>query len=89
MREIKTMVWIQFIALLFNFVGAILFACTVIKSKKEIAKLAGGIPTFGPGHSESKKEVFNKDRIIGISGLILLIIGFFLQLIYLIIVEII
>lgn len=83
------MVWIQFTALLFNFFGTILFARTVIKSKKEIAKLTGGIPSFGPGQSESRKEVFNKDRIIGISGLMLLIIGFFLQLIYLIIAEII
>lgn len=83
------MIWIQFTALLFNFFGTILFARTVIKNKREIAKLAGGIPSFGSGQSELRKEVLKKDRIIGISGLMLLIIGFFLQLIYIIIAEII
>ncbi len=64
MKGINTMVWIQFTALFFNFIGTILFARTVIKSKKEIAKLSGGIPSLVQDKVSQEKKFLIKIELL-------------------------
>jgi len=67
---------IQFIGLLLDFIGALILAIPLLKSKKEIQKESGTY--FGMNLYLSKAML--RDRILGVLGLIFFILGFGLQM---------
>jgi len=68
---------LQVIGLVLNFIGAILFAFPVIKSKKAIEDESS---TYW-GHNPPLRKAMQKETILGIIGLALLLIGFAMQII--------
>jgi len=72
------MLWFLIGGLLSNLVGSILLGITIIKSKSKIGLIAEGRSRVITENS------LRKDRIIGIIGLVLLILGFLSQFIFVI-----
>jgi hypothetical protein len=66
----------QVFGLVFDFVGALLFADGTIKSKKQIEQISGTYVGKNPNLERSLLE----DRKLGFAGLAFLCLGFFLQM---------
>ncbi|MCL4378362.1 MAG: hypothetical protein M1409_08305 [Actinobacteria bacterium] len=79
------MIWVSIVGLFFNLIGSILLGKTVIKSDKEIDKISG---TYWGSNADLAKSL-KRDKIVGKLGICILIIGFVLQLAYVILREII
>jgi len=67
---------IQFIGLLLDFIGALIFAIPFLKSRKEIRKESG---TYFDMNFYLSKAML-RDRMLGVLGLIFLVLGFGLQM---------
>lgn len=68
---------LNLIGLILNFLGSIIFGLGMIRSKDRIEKESGSYYNGNP----YAKKFFYADRKIGLWGIILLAIGFLLQLI--------
>lgn len=68
---------VQVIGLILDFIGAILFVIPIIRTKKAIEKESGTYVGHNPHLMKSK----TRETYMGIVGLILLAIGFFLQIV--------
>lgn len=68
---------LNLIGLILNFIGSLIMGLGMIRSKNRIEKESG---TYYDGNPYTKK-FFYTDRKIGLLGIILLAIGFLLQLI--------
>lgn len=68
---------LQAIGLFLDLVGALLFAIPILKSRKEIEEESS---TYW-GYNPPLKKSMLRDRLLGIVGLFLLLLGFALQIV--------